>query len=251
MGAVRVTCVTDPACPRSWAAQPSVRRVEAEFGGEVEFTYVMGGLAREVGDGLQLALAALDAQAESGMPVDARGLLRRPPRSTHPACLAVKAAQEQGAGVAAAYLRRLRENLLCFGRPQDTRDALVEAARGIPGLDADRLARDLESSAILEAFGADLEEARRLGPWPAFLVEGRRVQAGALARAVREAGAAPRGLPTVEEELARAAPLAPAEVAAACGLPVLRAQGELWRLALELRARPEPVGGGGALWHPD
>jgi hypothetical protein len=203
-----------------------------------------------VGDGLQLAAQALEAQAASGMPVDARGFLLRPPRSTHPACLAVKAAQEQGPGPAATYLRRLREGFLCFRRPQDSRDALVEVARGVPGLDADRLARDVESSAIVEAFGADLETARQAGAWPAFLVGRRSVEAEELAGAVRAAGAEPGPLPSVEELLARAAPVAAAEVAAACGLPALRAQGELWRLALELRARPEPVGGGGALWHP-
>ncbi len=250
MGAVRVTCVTDPACPGSWAAEPGVRRVEAEFGGQVAFTYVMGGLARELGDGLQLAAQALDAQAASGMPVDARGFLTRPPRSTHPACLAVKAAQEQGPAPAATYLRRLREGFLCFRRPQDTRDALVEVARGVPGLDADRLSRDVESSAIVEAFGADLEAAREAGTSPAFAVDGRPVDAAGLADAVRAGGAEPGPLPSVEDLLARAAPLAAAEVAAACGLPVLRAQGELWRLALELRARPEAVGGGGFLWHP-
>ena len=249
MGAVRVTCVTDPASPWSWAAEPAVGRVEAEFGEGVAFTYVMAGLAREVGDGLQLAREALDAQAASGMPVDARGFLGRPPRSTHPACLAVKAAQEQGPGPAARYLRRLREGFLCFRRPQDTRDALVEEARSVPGLDADRLARDVESSATVEAFGADLEAARG-AELPAFSVEGRPVAPSGLAAAVRAAGAEPRDLPSVEELLKRRAPLAAAEVAAACGLPVLRAQGELWRLALELRARPEPVGGGGALWVP-
>ena len=124
MGAVRVTYVTDPACPRSWAAEPAVRGVQASFGDAVRFTYVMGGLAREVGDGLQLARAALEAQAASGMPVDARGFLERPPRSTFPACLAVKAAQEQGPGPAAAYLRRLREGFLCRRRALDTREAL-------------------------------------------------------------------------------------------------------------------------------
>ena len=249
MGAVRVTCVTDPACPRSWAAEPAVRRVEAEFGDQVAFTYVMAGLAREVGDGLQLAAQALDAQAASGMPVDARGFLARPPRSTHPACLAVKAAQEQGPAPAARFLRRLREGFLCFRRPQDTRDALVQEAREVPGLDADRLARDVESSATVEAFGADLETARGV-KLPAFRVDGRSVEPPALADAIRAAGAEPRDLPSVERLLGSSAPVAAAEVAAACGLPALRAHGELWRLALELRARPELVGGGGALWVP-
>jgi predicted DsbA family dithiol-disulfide isomerase len=249
MGAVRVTYVTDPACPWSWAAEPTVRRVQTAFGAQVRFTYVMGGLAREVGDGLQLAGQALEAQAASGMPVDARGFLLAPPRSTFPACLAVKAAQEQGDRPAAAYLRRLRVGVLCRRRPQDTADALVDAARDVPGLDAARLARDLESSAILEAFGADLEAARGAG-LPAFFVEDRPVDHDGLERAVRQAGAEPGPPPSVEELLVAGPPLAAPEVAAACGLPALRAQGELWRLALELRARPEPVGGGGALWHP-
>jgi protein-disulfide isomerase-like protein with CxxC motif len=38
---------TDPACPWSWAAEPCLRRIEAEFGDGVSITYVMGGLARE------------------------------------------------------------------------------------------------------------------------------------------------------------------------------------------------------------
>jgi protein-disulfide isomerase-like protein with CxxC motif len=38
---------THPACPWSWAAEPCLRRIEAEFGDGVSITYVMGGLARE------------------------------------------------------------------------------------------------------------------------------------------------------------------------------------------------------------
>ena len=249
--------VTDPACPWSWAAEPSVGAVRRGFGDEVRFTYVMGGLAREVGDGLQLAREALEAQAASGMPVDARGFLERPPRSSFPACLAVKAAQEQGPRPAEAYLRRLREGFLCRRRPQDTRDALVEQARGIDGLDPERLARDLESSATVEAFGADLERAREAAPagaarrpLPTLLLDGEVVEPADLGGRLRAAGAEPGPPPSVEELLAGPGPVAAAEVAAACGLPLLRAQAELWRLVGELRARPEPVGGGGVLWGP-
>jgi protein-disulfide isomerase-like protein with CxxC motif len=39
---------TDPACPWSWAAEPCLRRIEAEFGDGVSITYVMGGLALDV-----------------------------------------------------------------------------------------------------------------------------------------------------------------------------------------------------------
>jgi hypothetical protein len=52
----------------------------------------------------------------------------------------------------------------------------------------------------------------------------------------------------VADVLARFAPVAAAEVAACCDLPLARAQAELWQLASQWRARPEPVGGFGELW---
>src|SRR4051812_50164983 len=38
---------TDPACPWSWSAEPAVRKLMVEFGEDVSWTYVMGGLARD------------------------------------------------------------------------------------------------------------------------------------------------------------------------------------------------------------
>jgi predicted DsbA family dithiol-disulfide isomerase len=39
---VHVMYYTHPACPWSWAAEPCLRRIEAEFGDGVSITYVMG-----------------------------------------------------------------------------------------------------------------------------------------------------------------------------------------------------------------
>lgn len=36
---------TDPACPWSWANEPALRRLGVEFGGDVPFTYLIGGSA--------------------------------------------------------------------------------------------------------------------------------------------------------------------------------------------------------------
>jgi len=246
---VEVIYVTDPACPRSWAAEPLVRRIEAEFGAQVHFTYRMAGLARTVDDAVQLARELLDAGAASGMPVDARGWLAEAPRSTFPACLAVVAAREQGHD--AALLRALREGFLLRRRRPDTRDALLAAARELPGLDATAFGHALDSSATVEAFGTDLEWARERGAGShAFWVAGERAEPAALRPALLAAGAqaATTARPGVEEALAAHGALAAAEVAALCDLAPLRAAGELWRLALELRARPERLGSG-ELWH--
>jgi protein-disulfide isomerase-like protein with CxxC motif len=82
VGVVRVTCLTDPADPWSWAAEPARRRLEAEFGAGVAFTYVMAGLAREVSDGAAIAAAVLDAVAATRMPADPRLWLDGAPGST-------------------------------------------------------------------------------------------------------------------------------------------------------------------------
>jgi hypothetical protein len=49
MMTVQVRYYTDPACPWSWAAEPALRRLMWEFEDELEFVWVMGGLARRYG----------------------------------------------------------------------------------------------------------------------------------------------------------------------------------------------------------
>jgi predicted DsbA family dithiol-disulfide isomerase len=243
---VRASYYTDPADPWSWALEPVVRRLRWEFGASVPITYVMGGLAREIGDPVATARTWLEAGTRSGMPVDLRLWLEGAPASTYPACLAVKAASEQGAEPAARYLRRLREGFAVRGRKLDATEALVEEARATPGLDAERFRIGLASNAIVELFGADLDRLRsRELALPALAI-GERVLDGfftwedlreaALAAGAEPAGGAP---PTVEDALRRFGALAPAEVAAVCSLPGPRAPAELWSLAAEWRVRED------------
>jgi putative protein-disulfide isomerase len=230
-----------------------LRRLQTEFGAEVQITYVMGGLARQYeGDQSQVAREWLDASSDSGMPVDPRawntpGAIG----STFPACMAFKAAEEQGTETAERYLRALREGILCRRRKLDGGAALVDEAR-TAGIDAGRFRIDLESNAIVEAFGADLQDTRERGieALPVLLFGGEdgvehRCGAGdgydAWRRAAIACGAKLEdgASPTVEEALRRFGSLAAVEVAAVCDLPGPRAPAELWRLAVEWRVRPE------------
>ena len=269
--AVRVRCITDPACVWSWALEPAVRALTVEFGGELEWTYVMGGLAREL-SGPDLVRPWLEAAAESGMPTDPRVWYEGPIGSTYPACMAVKAAQEQGPEAGRRYLRALREGIVALRRKLDTAEALVEEARAA-GLDAERFRNDLGSHAIVEAFGRDLDEARDIPqavadadaarcslpmgiervPLPTFRIEGAdgdaprwAFGAGAaeeLRDAVLAAGARPATgpRPGVLEALGRIGRMATPEVAAVCDLPRPRAEAELTQLVLDWRARTLPV----------
>jgi putative protein-disulfide isomerase len=243
---------TDPACPWSWAAEPALRRLQVEFGEELEIHYVMGGLAREFKRPLETMRHWIDAGDASGMPVDPRLWLDAPPRSSYPACLAVKAAAEQG--LDEPYLRRAREGLAYERRSLDSPEPLVELARTVPGLDVERFRVDLASNAIVEAFGADLERTRSVAPE----LRGDRPRVGfpslqmgdawayetgdpeAWHAAAVQAGARPNDeRPDPLTALRRFGTMATPEVAAVCGMPGPTAPAELWRLAANWRLRVE------------
>ena len=267
---VHVQYFTDPACSASWAAEPIVRKLMVEFGPDLSFRPVMGGLARDYEHGHEfdyhgLLLHWLDRAAESGMPLDPRLWSESPIRTTYPACMAVKAAAEQGPEAAWRYLRVLREGLFCFRRKLDTTEALVEEARRA-GLDVARFRVDLASNAIVEAFGADLELARRV---PELARErggavqgqgGERVTVptgrfgddewvfglepyAAWRDAAITAGAQPTGEPPpdVTGALRRFGRMAAVEVSTVCDLPRPRAEAELWRLVADWKVKATPV----------
>jgi hypothetical protein len=226
-----------------------------EFGADLEITYVMGGLAREFEDLLALAMRWLEHAAESGMPVDPRIWANGSPRSSYPACIAFRAAAEQGPEAAERYLRGLREGFMCHGRKLDGPEALVEEARRA-GLDVRRFRVDLESNAMLEAFAADLEESRPSGerlqlPTLRFLWEDGGgdgwVGGDHSYEEWRGAAIAAGGTPVADARpdvlgaLRRFGTMATAELEAVCDLPGPRAGAEVWRLASEWRVRRVPV----------
>jgi putative protein-disulfide isomerase len=252
---------TDPACPWSWSAEPAVRKLMVEFGDNVSWTYVMGGLARDYthttkspGGIERLLLHWLDVAEQGGMPIDPRLWRDAAISSSYPACMAVKAAAEQAPDGGYRYLRGVREGLMCLRRKLDTTEALVEEARRA-GLDVERFRIDLGSHAIVEAFGNDLEETRGGAPegreripFPSVVFDGgvaayEFTSYDELRGAAEAAGAARTGdpAPGVLEALNRFGTMATAEVAAVCELPGPRAAAELWRLASEWQVRPVRV----------
>ncbi len=227
-----------------------------EFGDDLSITYVMGGLARQFEDPAAMIVPWLDTAERSRMPVDPRLWAEAPLSSSYPACMAVKAAEEQGSDAAGRYLRALREGLFCFRRKLDAKEALVEEARGA-GLDVQRFRLALESNAIVEAFGADLEETRSAGAGlPSLRFEGASPVSGESPyaewrAAALEAGATPSSQPPPSpfEAVVRFRRTASIEIETICELAGPLARAELWRLASEWRVRPVRVLTG-VLWEP-
>ncbi len=284
--AVGVRLITDPACVWSWAFEPVVRGLMVEFGEDLEWTFVMGGLAREYGadagwgsGGGEAGMVQhwLEATDESGMPTDPLAWAEDPLGSTYPACMAVEAAKEQGRDAAYGYLRALREGIFCRRRRLDTTEALVEEARRA-GLDVERFRSDLGSQVIAEAFQADLDESREVPdvvrradkvrcseaigeervPFPTLRFTGADGEdhwtcgirpLDFVRDAALAAGARPIGdpRPDVLAALRRFGWMAVPELVAVCDLPASEVEAELAQLALDLRARPEAVLAG-RLW---
>jgi hypothetical protein len=257
-----------------------------EFGDDLEWTFVMGGLAREYGDDAGwgpegghggMARHWLEAADETGMPTDPLAWAEAPLRSTYPGCRAVKAAQLQGRAAGYRYLRALREGIVCRRRRLDTDESLVEAASAV-GLDAERFRADLASDAVADAFERDLELARDVPdvarrsdkvrcsaddrservPFPTLRFDGpdgaTRWTCGMrsldyVRDAALAAGAQPTSgpRPTVLAAAERFGTVAAVEVAAICDLPLARVEAELAQLALDGRLESTAVLAG-RLW---
>ena len=269
---MQVTYITDPACSESWGVEPMVRRLMADFGDNLTWRFVMGGLAREytAEDHPRMTNAWLARAESSRMPFDPLIWRDSPLKSTYPACMAMKAAADQSPEDGGyAYLRALREGIFCFRRKLDTADALTNEAARI-GLNADRFKLDLNSNAVVEAFGNDLEiardvpeKARAAGavvstggkervPLPTLVFTG---EDGArhdvygthpyadYREAAMAAGANPDAdnQPPPIEALRRFGRMATREIEEVCGLKGPRAEGELWQLALDFEVTPTRV----------
>jgi hypothetical protein len=214
--AVDVSYYTDPCCPLSWALARALRKLIWEFGESLSMTYVMCAMAQKFGDPESQIGEALAAAASGGMPVDIRSWLESPVRSSHPACIAVKAAADQGGPW--PYLRRLRD---------------LDRARAVPASEW------AEGSERVKLPSLEFRRPDGVAHGVYGFSSFEELPSAALA-----AGAAVGRdeRPGVEEALRWFGSMATSEVAAVCELPGPRAPAEPWRLASEWRARAERVG---------
>lgn len=278
---VAVSYYTDPLCPWSWAAEPVVRKLMVEFADELEWTFVMAGLERDLLEGRRPGGAGMPAEqlaarsaewlriaADAGVPLDPLLWFDGPPVSSQPACLAVKAAARLADDGGSSYLRLAREALVCRGIKLDNAEALKQLALAA-GIDAARFDLELRSHDTTEALGLDLEATRELAaaghpidrasdaggaPLPTIVFGNEAPVFGlepyeAYRDAATAAGAKPAGGPalSVEQVLDRFGTVTSREVELLCDLPGPRANAELWQLTEQWKAKAEKCGTG-HLW---
>ncbi|MFF3597783.1 DsbA family oxidoreductase [Kitasatospora indigofera] len=166
-GVLEVVEYTDPLCPWAWGSEPKLRRLRALLGGQAVWRPVYGMLFDEEEDDPAPDPAAETAwyarhvagiSAHTGAPHAVR--LARVAACSRPASLAAVAAERQGAAVARAVLRRLRESAFVLGEPADSTDGVRTAVAGLPGLDEGLLLADMTIPQVRDRLAADRAEAR-------------------------------------------------------------------------------------------
>ena len=183
---MEIVSFTDPYCTWCWGSEPILRKIQVVYGKQVQIRFVMGGLVADIrhfndpGAGIgghhwyrQVAEHWAEAARVHKMPVDEQVFfdIKDDVFSTHPACIAFKAAQLQGEEIGNRYLRRLREAASAERLAIQHVDVQVALAEEV-GLDLDRYRQDLESGAAANAFRQDLHECRQRGVYgfPSFLL---------------------------------------------------------------------------------
>lgn len=173
---VQIEYFTDPLCSWSWAFEVQWRRLRYECAGRLSWRYRMGGLIadwrnyddplNDIRSPLQMGPQWFQVHEMSGMPLDDHLWQTDPPSSSYPACIAVKAAENQGPLAIEAYLRRLREAVMMERRNIARRDilqAVAQEAAADGHLDLDRFCQDLDLAEPMDNFRQDLRDAAYYG----------------------------------------------------------------------------------------
>lgn len=186
---VEIVQFTDPLCTWCWGSEPVLRKLEESYGDKLKFSYIMGGLVKNVFDfydshndiggdpehtNKQVAKHWLEASARHGMPVKTDGfnLLSKEYPSTYPQNIAYKAAQMQGEEIAGKFLRRIREASATETKLTSKTEVLVELASET-GLDVARFIDDFTNGKAQKAFEEDLYTTSQFGAhgFPTFLLK--------------------------------------------------------------------------------
>jgi protein-disulfide isomerase-like protein with CxxC motif len=164
MPRVSVTHFTDPGCPWAWSASPHLAALQWRYGDQLEWRHVMIGLTEhasqyEARGYTPLMMARGQVRFRRfGMPFAPEPKDRV--AGTSRGCRAVVAARLQAPERELAVLRALQFMQFTTTGVLDRDADLLEALRGVPGIDAEAVVAAIDSAEVLEAYEADRAEAR-------------------------------------------------------------------------------------------
>lgn len=170
---IQVLYFTDPICSTCWVIQPVLRKLELEYGDQINLKYCMGGLLpswQEYNKPKEKRLISTVSEAAKHwdevcafyeMPGDGTIWKEDPMMSSYPPSIAFKAAQLQNTDKAILFLRSIKEKVF-LEKKNIIKWKHLETAALDTGLDSARLLKDFEGIAPT-LFEEDLKLAERLG----------------------------------------------------------------------------------------
>jgi predicted DsbA family dithiol-disulfide isomerase len=162
---ISVTMYSDPACPWAYSENPALRVIEWRYGDQLDWRLVLVGLTEDASQyeargytPLRGALGQALFRSRYGMPFSPSPKARL--SATSRACRAVVAARLADPGSEWRVFRAIQ--LANFTTPLvlDDDSMLVDALRGVPGVDAAALVAAIDSPEVVEAYEADKAETR-------------------------------------------------------------------------------------------
>ena len=185
---VEIVYYTDPFCCWSWALEPQWRRLRYEFGDQINWRYVMGGLIPDwrtyrdpmnsINRPAQMGPLWMEASQVSGMPIQDELWAEKPPNSSYPACIAVKTAALQSEVASEVFLRAVREALMIESKDISGKEILFDIAclteeRFPDFFSAEQFKSDYNEQAGYDAFREDIMQVRfnKIGRFPTLVLK--------------------------------------------------------------------------------
>ncbi len=164
MARIDVTHFSDPGCPFAWSAAPALAALRWRYGDQLRWRHVMIGLTEDAAEYAERGYTTLRmAQGNRrfrrfGMPF---GHAPKPRlSSTGRACRAIVAVRLARPELEWAAFRSLQLTQFTTSLPIESDDALRDALRRLPGLDAEVVLASLDTTQVAAAYAGDWAEAR-------------------------------------------------------------------------------------------
>lgn len=176
---------TDPLCCWSWAMKPQLARLNAMWKGTISWRYCMGGLLPAwdkyvdslncVSRPAQMGPIWMQAGQLTDLPIPHRIWIDDPPKSSYPACIAVKCATLQSVELGELYLHFVQEAIMMHSLNIAQYEVLKQVAEQVAAaacFNVDQFAEDMENGNGVEAFRKDIQEIkyRSIQRFPTFLI---------------------------------------------------------------------------------
>jgi 2-hydroxychromene-2-carboxylate isomerase len=161
---VRVTHITDPACPWAYSEEPALTALRWRYGDQLEWRHVMIGLRESGADYEALGYTAerhalIPARFKRfGMPFGEMRRTRVP--GTGRACRAIVSARMESEHAAYLALRALRFGWMTTNLLMDEDEAIAQCLSTVAGLDAEAIMSRIDTPEVEDAYQRDRAEVR-------------------------------------------------------------------------------------------